>query len=218
MDLNNKTILYYTANTESPVFEQKIIDDLKQKAGDIPIVSVSHKPINLGTNICVGNQSPSYVNEWRQMLIGLKAAKTKYCLTAEADCLYPDDYFKFTPKEDDTMYYYDNIHILWKRHKGFRKKSSVCEGAEICNREFWISRFEPYFGKNLGNEWGLSTMMEDRVLVEGFFDKKDTFTGDSVVSFKTGNGISNKTGIKKGAFEDIPYWGIASDLKAKYLS
>ena len=48
---NEKTILYYSASTESFEFEQKIIEDLKKKAGDIPIISITRKPLDLGTNI-----------------------------------------------------------------------------------------------------------------------------------------------------------------------
>ena len=33
----NKTIIYYTANREDPVFEQKITDDMLSKAGDMII-------------------------------------------------------------------------------------------------------------------------------------------------------------------------------------
>jgi len=72
MDLSDRTIIYYTGCTEDPVFEQRIIDDLKKKAGDIPIISVSRKPIDLGTNICVGEKPVSYTSEWKQLLIGLK--------------------------------------------------------------------------------------------------------------------------------------------------
>jgi len=47
----NKTILYYTSNHEDPVFEQKIIDSLLENCGNLPIVSVSQKPIKLGQNV-----------------------------------------------------------------------------------------------------------------------------------------------------------------------
>ena len=44
----NKSIIYYTANMEDPKFENKIISNLKKQAGDIPIISVSRKYMNLG--------------------------------------------------------------------------------------------------------------------------------------------------------------------------
>lgn len=65
-----KSIVYYTSNHEKPEFEQKIIDDLLSKRGDLPIISVTQKPMDLGTNICVGDVGLSYLNARRQMLIG----------------------------------------------------------------------------------------------------------------------------------------------------
>ncbi len=212
-NLNDRTVVYYSANQEDPVFEQKIIDDLKKKAGNIPIISVTRKPIDLGTNICIGEQPISYTNEWRQLLIGLKAAKTKYCMTAESDCLYPEDYFTFTPPRDDTMYYYDNIYLVWKNHNGFWTKTGHCEGAEICNREYWISQIEPLLGKG----WEPNSREWESEVVRKFFPNEGIFTGNGVITFKTGNGVSSRSTFINNKLREIPYWGKISDLKAKYL-
>ena len=203
--------MYYTANQETPEFEQIIIDDLKKKAGDIPIISISRKPIDLGNNICVGEQPISYTNEWRQLLIGLKAANTKFCITAESDCLYPPEYFTFTPKEEDKIYYYDNIFLVWKNHNGFWEKTGHCEGAEMCGREYWISRLEPL----LGQGWEPYTRDEENKLVKQFFPTEGTFTGNAVVTFKTGNGVSNRSTFINNKIKNIPYWGNIGDLKKK---
>ena len=93
--MENLTIIYYSANTE--LFEDKIIAHLKKQAGDIPIISVSRKPLDLGKNICIGEQPICYSNLWKQILLGLKEAKTEFCLSAESDCLYPPEYFTFIP-------------------------------------------------------------------------------------------------------------------------
>ena len=213
MDLQNKTIIYYTANTEDPVFEQRIIDDLKKKAGDIPIISVSRKPIDLGTNICIGEKPVCYTNEWRQLLIGLKAAKTKFCLTAESDCLYPPEYFSFTPPEDDKVYYYDNIYIVWKYKNGFWQKKGHCEGAEICGREYWISRLEPL----LNNGWDPLTKKEERDLVRKFFPTEGIFTGSPVISFKTRDGVSYLTSFINNKIKKLPYWGEIDKVKKIFI-
>ena len=91
------TIIYYSSNQEKPEFEQKIVDNLKKVAGDIPIISVTHVPMDLGTNFCVAEQPVCYSSEFRQILIGLKEAKTKWCIAAESDCLYPPEYFLHIP-------------------------------------------------------------------------------------------------------------------------
>lgn len=210
MDSQDKTVLYYTANTEDPVFENRIIDDLKIKAKGLPIISISRKPINLGTNICVGETSVSYTSEWKQLLIGLKAAKTKFCITAEADCLYPPEYFSFEPPVDDIIYNYNNIWIIWKYKGGFWKKTGYCEGAQICGREYWIERLEPL----LPDKWEPYTRERENKLVKEIFPDRKEWTGNAVISFKTRDGVSFRTTFDRHSKTDyLPYWGNIQDVK-----
>ena len=97
----NTTILYYSSGRENPDFEQRIIDSLLEVSGDLPIVSVTQQPLNLGKNICVGDVGASGFNLFRQILIGLKEVVTKYVISAEADSLYPKGYFDYIPERDD---------------------------------------------------------------------------------------------------------------------
>ena len=210
MDSQNKTIIYYTANTEAPEFEKKITDDLKKKAGDIPIISVSHKPMDLGTNICVGKKPFCYTSEWKQVLIALKAAKTKFCIAAESDCLYPPEYFSFTPPEENMMYQYANIWMVWKHHNNFWKKTGHCEGAQMCGREYWIKRLEPL----LPEKWEPLTRPEESELVRKIFPGRKEWTGRPVISFKTRDGVSYRTTFdNKSKTKKIPYWGEINNLK-----
>ena len=51
------SVVYYTASREPVVFEQRIHDYLRCMSNNAcPIISVSQKPIDLGTNICIGLQ------------------------------------------------------------------------------------------------------------------------------------------------------------------
>jgi hypothetical protein len=209
----DKTIVFYTANTEDPLFEKKIMDNIKEKAGNIPIISVSRKPIDFGTNICVGEQPVSYTSEWKQLLIGLKAAKTKFVVAAEADCLYPPEYFAFTPPEEKMVYNYRNIWIVWKRHPAFYQKYGYCEGAQICDRKYWIERLEPL----LPEGWEPYTRIEETMLVEKIFPVRKEFDGNPIVSFKTGDGVSRRTTFRNKKIYDIPYWGNIDKLKRKFL-
>jgi hypothetical protein len=78
----DRTILYLTDNT----LDEKIADlckkQLLKEAGDIPIVSVSQKPMDFGKNICVGEIGRSWMSLYKQQLEGLKANKTKYVIIA----------------------------------------------------------------------------------------------------------------------------------------
>ena len=207
--MGNLTIIYYSSNSEDSKFENKIIEDLKKKAGDIPIVSVTMKPLDLGTNICIGGQPVCYSNLWKQQLIGLKAAKTKFCITAEADCLYPESYFKFTPPREDMVYMYDNIWAFWKNRDKFWRKPS-CEGAQMCGREYWIERLESMLE---GHE-GWEPMPNPSHLVGKIFYEKGKWSGDPVITFLTGDGISTKTSLsKEPSLTELPYWGEALKIK-----
>ncbi len=209
--MNDRTILYYSACTESPEFEQRIRDDLIKKAGDIPIISVTRKPIDLGTNICVGEMPVSYTSEWKQVLVALKTAKTKFCIAAEADCLYPPEYFTFTPAEEDMMYNYTNLWIVWKNHNGFWQKTGYCEGAQMCGREYWIERLEPL----LPTEWVPYTRNEENSLVRKIFPTRKEWTGRPVISFKTRDGVSSRTTFINEKIMEIPYWGPIGPLKER---
>ena len=101
-----KTILYYTDNKlDEPIFSA--VQNQLKKAG-LPIVSVSLKPIQFGTNI-VRNLDPGYVTMLKQIIAGLEKVKTKYVFFCEHDVLYPKSHFDFTPQRHDIFYYNDNI-------------------------------------------------------------------------------------------------------------
>ena len=64
----DKTIIYYTSNQEGSLFEEKIRENILKHKGNLPIISVSQKPMGFGKNICVGDVGHSYLNEFRQIL------------------------------------------------------------------------------------------------------------------------------------------------------
>ena len=124
------TIIYYSANTEDPIFEKKIMDNIKLQAGDLPIISVTRKPVDMGKNICIGEQPICYSNSFKQILIGLKLATTDFCIAAESDVLYPREYFTFIPPLKDKPYRYTNLWVHFDGRDKFWKKKWV-EGAQM---------------------------------------------------------------------------------------
>src|SRR5438876_1031131 len=132
--MNDATIIYYTSNREDPDFERRVQENLLKVSGGLPIISVSHKPIDLGTNICVGEVGVSGFNMFgvsgfymfRQVAIACEAATTPFVISAEADCLYPPDYFEFRPVELDRCYRDSNLYVMPDRRNFFFYKK---EGA-----------------------------------------------------------------------------------------
>jgi len=198
--MSQSSIIYYSSCTEDPIFEQRIIDNLKTQAGDIPIISVTRKPVELGKNICVGEVPVCYLNSFKQLLEGLREAKTEFCIATEADVLYPPEYFTFTPPLKDKPYRYDNVWVHFAGRNGFWKKE-FSEGAQMCGREEWIKRLEEVVKPG----WELDESPTPIV-----FPEKLTYswTGNPVITFKTRNAKYFKTGyIQKSFVKELPYWG-----------
>ena len=213
------TIIYYTSNREKPEFEAKIQANIL-KQSNLPIISVSQKPMDFGENICVGDVGHSYVNAWRQIIIGAKKAKTDYVIMCEADFLYPKEYFEFKPKGENS-YRYDNVWILFDRRRYFyRKKHS--EGCQIAKREYLIYMLEK------GLE-GLPEWFDGRDIPWVNQEQRNVFhtmpyvyfSGEvPAISFKTGRGVRANTNTLKGKENralELPYWGKFNDLKKEFL-
>jgi len=196
------TIIYYSSNTEDPVFEQKIMDNIKFQAGNSPIISVTHKPVDLGRNIVIGDKPISYSNAFKQLLIGLREATTEFCAACEADVLYPPEYFTFTPPHNDRVYRYDNVWVHFAGRNRFWKKK-FSEGAQMCGTKHWIKSIERIDSPDWEPE-PLQFIFPDRL--------DDTWTGNPAITFKTRKAINFKTGYEQErSITELPYWGKAEN-------
>src|SRR3989344_7648085 len=204
------TIIYYTSNKETPEFEQRIINSLLKVCGNLPIISVSHKPIDLGKNICVGDVGTSGFNMFRQVLIGCKEAKTKFIISAEADCLYSPDYFKFIPEREDICYRNANTYLLGLRRDYFYKKNEGGTWAQIIGRDFYIKRLRELFEgapkwsieeKNFPKERGKGEDIFKITEIERFE------TANPCVSIKSGRGMRHYSHSERIPIYELPYWG-----------
>ena len=145
-----KTIIYLTDNSLDEALALKCREILVREAGDNPIISVSQKPIELGTNICVGEIGRNWFSLYKQQLAGLHAAKTKFIAIAEHDCLYTNEHFSFDPLRDDTFYYNANCWLVqWGgNHPELNGMYSKWHGVRyalsqlICSRELLIASIE----------------------------------------------------------------------------
>ena len=108
----SNTILYLTDNTLDPEIASACRVVLKREARDIPIVSVSQKPIDLGKNICVGEIGRNWISLYKQILAGLEAIETEFVVIAEHDCMYSHEHLSWTPPKDDRFYYNHNHWLV----------------------------------------------------------------------------------------------------------
>ncbi len=209
MQRDDLTIIYYTSNREEEEFENKIRQKLLEVSGDIPIISVSQKPIDFGKNICVGDVGASYLNLYRQIEIGCKEAKTSFVISAEADCLYPPDYFNFVPLNVNECYLYNNILILNSWDQYYLKKD-ICFGAQITGREHYLKELSICL--NGRPQWSRLKMYDPSVL--WFRHRWKLFgTKNPVISIKTGNGMNKHTKTQGARRGRVPYWGSSTKLR-----
>ena len=126
--MNDLTIIYYTANTIPDFTGQRVRGYLLATVGNrFPIISVSQKPIDFGQNICVGPIGKSKYNAYKQILIGVKAVKTKYVATVDDDALYPLNHFAYRPPEntfayDTNMWFADEKGYYWQRQEADERR------------------------------------------------------------------------------------------------
>jgi len=222
MSLKDKlTVIYYTSNREDEAFENKIKAKLLKTIGDIPLISVSQKPIDFGKNICVGDIGVSNQNTFRQFQLGAMHAKTPFVVAAEADCLYPKEYFEFIPENINMCCKYDNVWIMYKNSTaGFvRKASSEC--AQVWGREILIKHIE----KRLKGRGQWNPVLEHGENVPTMFRRQSWvyFHGDiPVINIKTTDGMHRTHVVNKDqdplGMRSLPYWGRAKKIRKEIFS
>ena len=209
----NTTIIYYTSNREDEALEQKIRDNILKVCGDTAIISVSHKPIDFGYNICVGEKEACNHNLFRQIEIGAKIAESDFVTFAEADCLYTKEYFAYIPDNINQTYKCDNNYILneWGKNQyaGFYQKE-VGTFSQVTGREYLLQEIKeilegrPYWDRR----------RKGKPLELFRYKRWELFHLDNpIVSLKTGKGMSKHTKIVEPPVDDIPYWGNCHDLR-----
>ncbi|KKS11058.1 MAG: hypothetical protein UU66_C0030G0008 [Parcubacteria group bacterium GW2011_GWB1_41_5] len=222
--MNDLTIIYYSANTISPQFYEHTKNALLKAAGDISIISVSHKPMDLGKNICVGDIGASNINIYKQLLIGAKEATTEYIATAEDDTLYSASHFTHRPTTTGVFAYNMNKWSLftWSEPPIFSNRGRRTLNAMIAPRKLLIEALEERFAKYPKDEmiqlrfWGELGRYEKYLGVtvretEQFQSEIPIimFNHPESLNYKQ-QGERKRLGIDR-AFE-LPYWGKASDV------
>lgn len=208
-------VIYISSNREKPEFEEKVIDDMCFKKKGLPLYSVTQKPMEPGTNKCIGDVGASGFNFCRQLQMVVEMAKVDYVISCEADCLYSPDYFEFVPPKLDRVY--RNTHnfvIPYEQDVYYEKDSQTA--FQIAGRDFLLDRLnfllkdQPQFNtkmKNFPKEIG-------KPFLEGW----DTFkTKYGCFQIKTSDSMRKQTRHGKKPYLTIPYWGTAKTIRRHYL-
>jgi len=215
----NTTIIYYSSNRESPEFEQRIIDNLLSVCGDLPIISVTQKPMDLGTNICVGDIGVSGFNMFRQVQIACREAKTEFVISTEADCLYPPDYFTYRPPRNDICYRDKNLYVMGDHRDYFWLKREGATHAQIIGREYYLNRLNELFDG--APEWSVHefNFPKERHGQTDIVPSAELYeTENPVIQIKTHKGMRYYTHSERVPIYKLPYWGEGKLLREKYVT
>lgn len=216
MSSNDLTCVYYTNNKEDPRFEENIRQTLLETIGDLPLISVSQKPIDFGKNICVGDVGSSSYNAWRQYQIGAMEAKTRFVCTAEADFLHPREYFEFVPNADDTCYIAMPLYVIFTSPRlcnRYYPKPNGSEGSMIVGRDYILGMMDRMLPKDM--PWSTDPDRKVYLLSHGTHEKFHLSV--PLVTFKTDRNMHRKTPIVRSRrIGTLPYWGKSRDLVRKY--
>lgn len=217
--MRDLTVLFYSACLKPEPFASNVRRELLKAIGNTHLISITHKPLNFGQNI-VADLPVSTWSLYKQILIGAKAAKTRYIACAEDDALYCPRHFQFRPPERDTFYY--SRSRWWVERSGvYRWRKRTVMSTCICDRELFIKWAERFFEKFPACPEKREDMMGwgEPGRYEGYLHlpqvKIDFFqTEYAVLTF---NERPSLGGVRKTNNTDLfettlPYWGPASDL------
>lgn len=212
---SDTTVIYYTNNREQAGFAAKAQAALLEAADGVPIISVSQKPIAIGRNIVVGEVGSSSQNTFRQMQIGASEAKTKFVCTAEADTIYPREYFTFQPPSARCAWYAVPLWCLVAKYgkaRVFIPKRRGCIGAAVVPRDLLLR----VLGSILDglDIWG---DRDERDLPRIRLPKQAMRLEIPVLTIKTDNGVHLQVPGYHGKVRCIPHWGTSEDVIRKYI-
>lgn len=232
------SIIYYTSNQlekDNPYFLSNTLKCLLKAVGDLPIVSVSHKPMALGTNICIGEVGRSHLNLYKQILIGCKNAKTKFVAMAEDDILYSYEHFhQELPRGDYFLYDMNKWSIFtWSKPPQYSFRDRKVVNQLIAPRQYLIDALEERYRRvdemkkqgmkeeKIIKYWGDPGRYEDVLGVSKrksahFFSSVPSivFTHESAFGYLN-HGSKKKLGNPKAY--DIPVWGRADKILSFYF-
>lgn len=224
--MNDLTILFYTANVIQDYFASKVRNHLLGVIEDIPLISISQKPINFGNNICVGDIGISTYNIYKQILIGAKEAKTTWLGMAEDDCLYSKSHFEHRPPDEDTFSYninrwnLDPIGVYFHRT---RAGMCMCIAPRLKLIEVLENRFKKFpellpreklTGFSEPGRERTNKFMEEDSILETFESEVPTIC----FNHRTGLGGRRRMMRKDKVVDYLEPWGKASDLWEEYTN
>ena len=222
------TVIYYTANYLNNRFADRVREQLIRVIGQTPLISVSHKPMDFGENICVGDIGRSVYNIYKQVLIGARAAKTKYVATAEDDVLYSPDHYLYKPEPGTfaydvnkwSIFTWYNPPIMSYRERRTMTSLTVTRDDLVRTLEERFERW-PDPDKIPLRYWGEPGRFEGHLGITYLKHERWSAPTPSIVfGTKEALQFEGYLGTRKRHADtrttELPYWGTAEQILAMY--
>lgn len=230
--MNDLTVIYTTANKLKSNFSFKIQEHLLDAIGGTPLITVA-KGINglyprFKEHLYMFPTPSTHINIYREVLEGVKQARTKYIAIAEDDVLYSPQHFHKRPTRSDVFAYNTACWSIytWSKPAIFSYSGRRNLGQLICERDFFIEAMEERFAKfkddsKINNaNWAEPGKYENNLGIT-VRDTELFYTDPANIMFTHPEGLSYKTlGEKKRLAPiralEIPYWGRAEEVIKLY--
>lgn len=217
-----RVIVYTTHNQLDEVLAKAVRKQIKKACGPIPIISVSQKPLDFGTNICVGEKPLVYQSAYEQLLTGLEAAPPESIVyVCEHDVFYHPSHFAFLPESREHAYfntarYHFTIDSSWFLPARGKRALSQC----VAYREMLIEHCK---GRIAKWEAGEPTRMKIRFYnfesarpnVDIRHGENLTPDGDYKRNYRKGIKQPEVAGKYGGEVYNLPGWGSPRHFKNK---
>lgn len=241
--MQDLSIVYYTSNyleEKNPYFLANTRKYLEKAIRGLPLIVVSHKPVKwprMNENIVVGDIGRSHLNIYKQIMIGAKAAKTKWVAMAEDDIFYTESHFnphlfvrKDIMKRDVFLYDMNKLSLFtWSKPPmfSFRSKRKVVNQL-IATRQYLVDAMEERFIRleYLKDKWPMERILRywgDPGRYEGNLGVTERFTYEwygwvpsIVFSHEYAYGYETNQGNRKKLGDlriiEVADWGRAEDV------
>jgi hypothetical protein len=215
------TCLYYTGHLPPEKFLLSIRNKLRESAGEIPIVSVSHYPIDLGKNHVVGEKPKTVWTAYQQIIIGLRLVETKWVVLCEDDTIYPPEHLRFVPLKDNLFWYNTNRWVCDPTEFWFANRANMSQ--LICARDLLLEFMEKRFDIIKGPEDPLMSFCSEPGRYKGKHDRhlglatkcvRKYLTDIPLIGFNNRESLGGRRKISSNAVikKELPYWGVAKEL------
>lgn len=219
--IKDLTIIYITANEMPSHWMEFQIGKLLEAVEDTNIISVSRKPMDLGTNL-IDDNPKSYWNMYMQLLRASELATTDYVAVAEDDTLYTKSHFtEFRPPINAVAYDRSRWSLFtWDKPYMYCMRQRISNCSLIASRtELIFALTERKIAYPNGNEYcgevGRSKV-EKRLRVS-VRNCKEFYSYGPIVQLNHSYGTDEtqrRNWKRHGQMRayDIPYWGKAEDI------